>query len=64
MVFEFKEFIVFWGNRCVNIDNSEGKGFYSELGECCVSSEGGWEGFLEEAIFLLVWDRDGILGRG
>lgn len=64
MVPELKELTVSWGNRCVNTDNSEGKGFHSELGECCVSSEGGWEGFLEEATFLLAWDRDGTPGRG
>lgn len=41
-----------------------GKGFHRAVGECCVSTEGGWEGFLEEVTFLLAWGREATPSRG
>lgn len=41
-----------------------GKGFHRAVGECCVSTEGGWEGFLEEVTFLLAWSREATPSRG
>lgn len=41
-----------------------GKGFPRAVGECCVSTEGGWEGFLEEVTFLLAWSREATPSRG
>lgn len=41
-----------------------GKGFHRAVGECCVSTERGWEGFLEEVTFLLAWGREATPSRG
>ena len=48
----------------INENDLVGKGFHRAVGECCVSTEGGWEGFLEEVTFLLAWGREATPSRG
>lgn len=43
----------------INENDLVGKGFHRAVGECCVSTERGWEGFLEEVTFFASLGQGG-----